>query len=164
MMDLQSSNNKTISKPDISLLMSKVKEDLSAGVKIFGNEINHNDVIRVWTSSEENIFGLIATSSNRFNSSVNYIEIQSFKQKPYLKLSLIDKSGNQDVPQIESRITLLNENFFELAKKVDESLGKEFIRQYLDSKPDPKLTKFNFEKYAYNKSQYEWLSPELYQT
>ncbi len=164
MMDLQSSNNKTISKPDISLLMSKVKEDLSAGVKIFGNEINHNDVIRVWTSSDENIFGLIATSSNRFNNSVNYIEIQSFKQKPYLKLSLINKSTDQDIPQIDSGITLLNENFFELAENVDEDLSKEFIEQYLRSKPDSKLTKFNFEKYAYNKNQYEWLKPELYQT
>ncbi|HRN85711.1 MAG TPA: hypothetical protein PKU78_03825 [Candidatus Dojkabacteria bacterium] len=164
MMDLQSSNNKIISKPDISLLMSKVKEDLSAGVKIFGNEINHNDVIRVWTSYEDNIFGLIATSSNRYNSSVNYIEIQSFKQKPYLKLSLINKSTDNDIPQIDSRITLLNENFFELAENVDENLSKEFIEQYLRSKPDPKLTKFNFEKYAYNKKQYEWLKPELYQT
>ena len=85
-MAIQNTNNQLISRSEISELMAKVKNDLSFGVKIRGSEINRNDVIRVWTTSEENIFGLIATSSSRFESTVNYIEIQSFKQKPYLKL------------------------------------------------------------------------------
>ena len=162
-MAIQNTNNQLISRSEISELMAKVKNDLSFGVKIRGSEINRNDVIRVWTTSEENIFGLIATSSSRFESTVNYIEIQSFKQKPYLKLSLISKFSDKTNPDIESRITLLNENFFELADEVDSDLKNNFVDQYLQSKPDPVMTKYNFEKYSYNKNQFEWLKPDLYQ-
>lgn len=161
-MDIQKINNSIIPQPQISRLMLKVKEDLSYGVKILGNEINQNDVIRVWTTCEENIFGLIATSSSRFKSSVSYIEIQSFKIKPFIKLSIINKFSDNFSNGVESRIALLNDNFFELNEPVGSSLQINFIKQYLESKPDPKLTKSNFEKYAYNKNQYEWLRPELY--
>ena len=55
-MAIQNTNNQLISRSEISELMAKVKNDLSFGVKIRGSEINRNDVIRVWTTSEENIF------------------------------------------------------------------------------------------------------------
>ena len=98
-----------------------------------------------------------------YKRQVNYIEIQSFKQKPYLKLSLISKFSDKTNPDIESRITLLNENFFELADDVDINSKNNFVDQYLHSKPDPEMTKYNFEKYSYNKNQFEWLKPDLYQ-
>lgn len=156
-MDIQVTNSKLVPKSEISELMQKVKHDLSFGVKIRGNESNRNDVIRVWTSSESEVFGLIATSSSRFNGSINFIEIQSFQQKPYIKLSLINKSRTMESDEIEVKFTLLNENFFELTEKVEEKLIDGFIKQYLLSKPDSELTKINFEKYYYNRSQYEWL-------
>jgi hypothetical protein len=161
-MNLQTTKSNEISKPRISELMAKVKDDLSFGVKIFGSEINHNDVIRVWTVSRDNVFGLIATSSSRFNSNVNFIEIQSFRLKPYLKLSLINKSTDSEEKEIESRFVMLNDNFFELNDPVDNNLSEKFIQQYISSKPNVELTKSNFEKYFYNKSQFEWLKPELY--
>lgn len=150
--------NNTLDK-SISTLVLKVNQDLQYGVKIFGNEINHTDIIRVWTKSESNIFGVIASSGNRFDTNLNLLEIQSFKVKPYLKLSIL--LGDEQNIKHSAKVTKLNDNFLEMDDITNTKDAKLFIEDYLKSIPDKELTKINFEKYAYNPSQYEWINSSL---
>ncbi len=152
--------NTQISEGRLSNLVSKIITDLEYGVKIIGNQLNKTDTIRVWTSSQENVFGVVATSGNRFETQMNILEIQSFRKKPYIKLTIF--LGQSDLIGSSSKLQILNENFMETEAKVETAQGDEFVQEYLDSKPDINLTKTSFEKYAYNKSQYRWLKPELY--
>ncbi len=156
---IQTSNHK-LSFPKAGLILEKVGSDLAFGVKIFGNESNKFDTIRVWTASPQDVFGIIATSSNRYSTQMNILEIQSFQHKPHIKLTVFI-SPVEDIPS-SFKLYLLNDNFMELPEAVKKEEGENFISDYLRSKPDIQLTKVNFEKYFYNKNQYRWLKPELY--
>ncbi len=161
-MDMKLTTSNTIlSGSSLSILVSKITSDLEYGVKIIGNQLNKTDTIRVWTSSQENIFGVVATSGNRFETKMNILEIQSFRKKPYLKLTIF--IGYSDLIGSSSKIHALNENFMETDAVVEKVQSDGFIQDYLASKPDIVLTKSSFEKYAYHKSQSKWLKPELYQ-
>lgn len=152
--------NTFITDSRLSFLVKKVITDLEYGVKIIGNQLNKTDTIRVWTSSPENIFGVVATSSNRFKTKMNILEIQSFRKKPYLKLTIF--IGESDILGSSSKLHVLNDNFMETDTEVEKAQFEDFIQDYLASNPDINLTKSSFEKYAYNKNQYKWLKPELY--
>lgn len=152
--------NMLIPEERLSMLISKIISDLEYGVKIIGNQLNKTDTIRVWTSSQENIFGIVATSSNRFETKMNILEIQSFRKKPYIKLTIF--IGDSDSVGSSSKFQILNDNFMEVDTEIEKAQGENFVQEYLASKPDILLTKSSFEKYAYNKNQYLWLKPELY--
>lgn len=147
---------KNLSNERISELVQKVRLDLAEGVKVFGTEANRIDTIRVWTKSENEVFGVVTTSGNRFESSLNLLKIQSFRIKPYLKLTILLGDGKNI--KHTAKIVKLNDNFFELEDDVQEEAANNFIQEYLQSRADRDLTKFNFEKYAYNRKQYEWIS------
>jgi len=149
-----------ISESRLSTLVSKIISDLEYGVKIIGNQLNKTDTIRVWTSSQENIYGVVATSSNRFETKMNILEIQSFRKKPYLKLTIF--IGASDLLGSSSKLHVLNDNFMETDTEVEKAQFEDYIQDYFASNPDINLTKSSFEKYAYNKNQYKWLKPELY--
>lgn len=160
-MDLITSQHQ-ITSNELSALVTKIKADLQYGVKVFGNELNRNDVIRVWTTTQQNMFGVIATSGNRYDTTLNLLEIQSFKGPECYKLTVL----NSNTPSVSQkvRIVKLNDNFLELSEEVTKQQCDLFIQEYLASKPDIHATKDNFLKYAYNKKQYQWLKPELYET
>ncbi len=154
MSDLVVVNN--LPAESISELVRKVRKDLNHGVKVFGNEANRSDTIRVWTKSNIEIFGIVTTSGNRFESTLNLLEIQSFNTKPYFKLTVF--LGDSEKVKHTAKIVKLNDNFLEQDGQVSQTEAQNFMKEYLQSKPDFELTKTNFEKYAYNPKQYKWIN------
>jgi hypothetical protein len=133
-------------------VMSKVLLDLAHGIKVLGNYNSMNDVIRVWTNGSGYEFLIVATSSKRFGSDFNSIEIQSFS--PTLRLKVSFCSYGDEIRDLN--IFEFNPNYLEIPCKNNELIST-FLGSYLTSEPDFELTKKQFFKETHRLGTYEFM-------
>ncbi|MDD3647705.1 MAG: hypothetical protein PHS44_04365 [Candidatus Dojkabacteria bacterium] len=139
-------------------LICKIKTDLQQGTKILGNFSNQNDSIRVWTRYKNIEFGIVATSSRRFQSSLDLIEIQAFLPgKEALRMTILNNKG-----EVEISLKRLEKNFTPASKsETRKAYLTEFLDSYLNSEIDKDLNMKYFERSFRNPSQYKHLDPGL---
>ncbi|MBU0976495.1 MAG: hypothetical protein ABIE03_02030 [Patescibacteria group bacterium] len=139
-------------------LIAKIKSDLQQGVKILGNYSSQSDSIRVWTSFNNTEFGVVATSSRRFKTTFDLIEIQAFLTgKQALKMTILHKNGKTEID-----LTKLGKNYLPIENTApNEKEILNFLENYMHSAVDKNLGKRYFERSFRNPERYRWLDSEL---